>query len=105
VKWRWNSGVSESLLRAMKRFFAVIEVGGGRTTVLWPTRELLAVWYYTEVLAHELGHHYRRQYRGRRGSGALQAHEEFVAELHSHRFYKAFRAKVRADARAKASPG
>jgi hypothetical protein len=45
--------------------------------------------------AHELGHHYRNQYRIRRGSERHRHHEELVAELHSERFYDALRRKLR----------
>jgi hypothetical protein len=51
--------------------------------------EVLGVWYFVDVFAHELGHHYRNQYRARRNSTRGRKHEEFVADLHSARFYDA----------------
>lgn len=95
LEWFWKSFPSVKLLAGMQRFFAEVEVSQAGVRVTWPARELLSLWYYIEVLAHELGHHYRWQNRGRRGNPGLSAHEEFVAEVHSHRFYLTFRKRLR----------
>jgi hypothetical protein len=70
--------------------------------VSWPAPEVQSLWFFVEVLAHELGHHYQRQYRIRRGSDRARRHEEFVAGLHSEKFYQAFVTRRIASARRKA---
>jgi hypothetical protein len=90
LEWFWNSFVSIKLLVGMQRFYANVVVSPQGIQVSWPAREILGIWYYIKVLAHELGHHYRWQHRGRRGGSGRHAHEEFVAEIHSHRFYRSF---------------
>ena len=93
--WSWSSQVSADLIDKMRRFFAVITECPAGVQVEWPAAEVLSMWYFVEVFAHELGHHYRTQYRIRRGSSRRRRHEEFVAELHSGRFYNALLARIR----------
>jgi hypothetical protein len=95
LQWSWKFFPSVKLAAEMQRFFAELDVSPQGVQVTWPAREVLSLWYYIEVLAHELGHHYRWQNRGRRGGGSFTAHEEFVAEIHSHRFYQVFLKQVR----------
>jgi hypothetical protein len=95
LEWFWSSFPSFKLLAGMRRFFAKIDASPQGVQVTWPARELLSLWYYIEVLAHELGHHYRWQNRGRRGGVSVTAHEELVAEIHSHRFYQTFLKRFR----------
>lgn len=95
LEWFWSSFPSVKLVAGMQRFFAKVDVSPQGVQVSWPAREVLSIWYYIEVLAHELGHHYRWQNRGRRRGVSLSAHEEFVAEIHSHRFYRTFLKRLR----------
>ena len=90
MTWMYERRPPATFLDGMTRFFAFVTERGSETWVVWPAREVLAVWYFIEVFAHELGHHYRNQYRIRRGSARGRRHEEFVADLHSARFYDAF---------------
>lgn len=87
---------SATMLRSLRRFHAEVEVREIGLAVRWPALPVLAFWFFIEVFAHELGHHHRNQYRLRGGRPALRAHEEFVAELHSERFYAALVLKMRA---------
>lgn len=93
--WTWRERCSDSVLDGITRFYANVDEQESAMTVTWPAAEVLAMWFYVEVFAHELGHHYRNQYRIRRGSGRHRRHEEYVADLHSARFYDAFLAKLR----------
>ncbi|HEX4965370.1 MAG TPA: hypothetical protein VF173_31460 [Thermoanaerobaculia bacterium] len=90
LSWSWDFFPSVKLLAKMQNFFAKVDASPQGVQVTWPAREVLAMWFYIEVLGHELGHHYRWQNRVRRGGGGSQAHEEFMAEIHSHRFYQGF---------------
>lgn len=45
----------------------------------------MSVWFYCEVFAHELGHHFRNQYRYKRKRAEI-IKEELVADLHARRF-------------------
>ena len=95
-QWLWPSGVLNSrLARRMRSFFAVLSPTPGGLQVAWRARWCLALWFYTEVLAHELGHHYRHQYRYRRRA-ARWSEEEFIAMLHSNRSFGRLRLKLRA---------
>ena len=89
MAWMYEKRPEEAFLARMQRFFAFVTEHNSATWVVWPGPEVLAVWYFIEVLAHELGHHFRNQYRIRRGSARGRRHEEFVADLHSARFYEA----------------
>ena len=95
LEWFWKPYPSAKLVARMQHFFAAVDVSSQGVQVTWPGREVLMIWFYIEVLAHELGHHYRWQHRGRRGGGSFTAHEEFVAEIHSHRFYQVFLKRAR----------
>jgi hypothetical protein len=93
-EWTWEPDVPEEYLAKLRRMFAEITVSKTSVHVRWPDRAVLALWFFVEVLAHELGHHYRYQYRIRRGSARARQHEEFVARLHSERFFDALRRRI-----------
>ncbi|HYC92426.1 MAG TPA: hypothetical protein VEO54_24670 [Thermoanaerobaculia bacterium] len=65
--------LSSAVLQRVLRTEVPIEYLHG-LRIRWPSRALLAVWFVVEVLAHELGHHYRNQYRIRRGSERHRRH-------------------------------
>ena len=86
--WVWPPVTSTSpLIVRMRQFFAEVEIRDNATYVSWPVPEVRMMWFYVEVLAHELGHHYRHQYRNRR-KRAGSREEELIAALHSSRFYR-----------------
>ena len=58
----------------------------------WPSYESRELWFFITVLMHELGHHYRNQYKTRDKKAHYKI-EELIANLHSIRF---FRRKLRA---------
>lgn len=103
-EWTWSGDdLPELFILTMERVSADVRYRGKHVHIRWPDRATLALWFFVEVLAHELGHHYRNQYRIRRGSGRHRRHEELVAGLHSERFYDAFR-RTRAAASRQAGP-
>ena len=89
MAWSWRSKPKDSTLATMKRFYAFVDESGPGAVVMWPGVEVLGLWFFIEVLAHELGHHYKAQYRIRRGAAMRHRHGEAVADLHSARFYDA----------------
>jgi len=103
LQWTWYTPAPDALLRSMRRFYAAVDEDTYATTISWPAPEVLGLWFFVEVLAHELGHHYRNQYRIRRGNARHRRHEEFVAEMHSARFHDALRRKLRARRRQSAA--
>jgi hypothetical protein len=89
MAWAWRSKPKDSTLASMRRFFAFIDESGPGAFVMWPGVEVLSVWFFIDVLAHELAHHHRTQYRIRRGGAMRRRQEEALADLHSARFYDA----------------
>lgn len=53
--------------------------------VRWTSEASIAVWYFHDVLTHELGHHFAEQYKKKRGRIRGRRFAELNAELHSFR--------------------
>lgn len=56
----------------------------GKIIIEWPSENHLGLWFTCTVIHHELGHHYRHQYRRKR-KHAYWTEEELVANLHASR--------------------
>jgi hypothetical protein len=95
MSWVWDESPAEAVIQGMLRFFAYIKNYSSGLHVAWPAPGALSMWYFIEVFAHELGHHYQHQYRGRRGGPKSRHHDELVAKLHSSRFYRGLIEKLR----------
>ena len=67
---------------------------------LGQARHTLAFWFLCNTFYHELGHHYRYQYRHKR-KRAYWKEEEIVATLHGSRLtedlFKTLRARIKRD--------
>lgn len=86
----WAYGSIEPAWRAsFERFGAVIKAEGKRVRLSWPIAGSLARWFYSEVFAHELGHHFIQRYQGKNGRIDSRGHEERVADLHARRLARA----------------
>jgi len=72
------------LEKSISPWFAEVHEENGRTIVVWPSKSHLTLWFWMTVFHHELGHHYRNQYRHKR-KRAYWTEEEMVANLHSSR--------------------
>jgi|SRR5689334_18589970 len=99
----WHvSALSRSLRESIRRFHGTVEESQGTITVKWASSEIRALWFYSYVFAHELGHHKRFYYRRRNGARGRLSDEETVADLHARRLtdqlMKAFRAARRSRA-------
>jgi len=73
-------GLEESL----SFWFADVHEEKGQTIVIWPSKSHLTLWFWMTVFHHEVGHHYRNQYRRKR-KRAYWTEEEMVATLHGGR--------------------
>ena len=49
----------------------------------------MSLWFFLEVLAHELGHHHVEHYRAKNSRVGGWNHEEFIADLHALRIRRA----------------
>ena len=81
------------LTRGMWRHFVKTNKTDKGYTVEWFDPEMMGFWFYIDVFAHELGHHYRNQYRKKRKRSVCK--EEIIADLHSRRFLFDLRRKVK----------
>lgn len=83
MKWVMKK-ISPGLRRSVLGWSAEIESEEGRIVVTWPSADHLGFWFACTVILHELGHHYRHQYRRKR-KHAYWTEEELVATLHGSR--------------------
>lgn len=90
LQWELPSA-SENVILKLRAFGASVLEEDKRVVVSWNSRVRLAVWFFVDVVAHELGHHYRNQYKISVGRPGSMPHEEWQAELHAARIEKALR--------------
>lgn len=73
----------------LRRYRARVRRHRDGVDVAWRSPIDRALWFWIEVLAHELGHHVRNQYRARHPRVARTRDEESVADLYSRRSWAA----------------
>lgn len=73
----------------LRQFGAIISKSGSISSIRWSETGQLSHWYYCCILAHEIGHHFRNQYKQRRKIGS-DIDEELVADLHAKRLTELF---------------
>jgi hypothetical protein len=73
----------------LDRYQARVSSDDTGSNISWRSPSQLALWFWVEVLAHELGHHMRNQYRRSYPRFARLRDEESVADLHSRRAWAA----------------
>ena len=59
---------------------------GAMTVVSWPSEAALELWFWDQVVMHELGHHFVEQYRNRNGRIRTRKAHEGLANLHVGRY-------------------
>lgn len=91
--WTLPSRHAAESLR-LGQYHARVRRGLGGVTISWRSLVDRALWFWIEVLAHELGHHVRNQYRARHPRVARTRDEESVADLYSRRSWTAFLRRV-----------
>jgi len=77
--------MSEGGRKELEAFGARVSQRGRRWHVYWPSEAGLAVWFFKEVVTHELGHHFSKQYENKRGRIRGVKFREMNANLHSLR--------------------
>ena len=77
--------MSEGGQKDLEAFGARVSQQGCQWHVYWPSEAGLAVWFFKEVVTHELGHHFSSQYEKKRGRIRGVKFREMNANLHSFR--------------------
>ena len=104
LKWTWRGLTFEpSTVPGMRMAGASVTSAASDICVFWPSRLRLGFWFWWFVLNHELGHHYRVQYRGRRKLASLPL-EEAIADLHVDRLFRDFLQRGRTRRNARSGP-
>lgn len=102
MQWVVDS-ITMSRREDLKAWGAEVLRRGNEWEVNWPSEVELGIWYFSEVLTHEFGHHFVEQYKKKRGKIRGHKFRELNANLHSLRlsreFFKRFR-KRRAERKA-----
>ena len=70
---------------SMMRFGAVADLADGVLTVSWPDGSFPEMWFLFDVLAHELGHHARKQFVHKNGKRGSRQDEERLADRAARR--------------------
>lgn len=84
TEWIVSASNTESVA-LYKRFGAITTELADGVEISWKNYVDFATWFFIDVVAHELGHHYRNQYKISVGARGSTPHEEWQAELHSRR--------------------
>lgn len=77
--------ISKGVLAALRQYSPQIEHKENEVIVRWPDEDIFMLWFFYEVVTHELGHHYRNQYRSKRKKSLRTMDHELVADLHARR--------------------
>lgn len=85
IEWKLKH-LSDSLRFSLEKFHAIIIEENEFIIVRWRDVAIMSLWFYCNVFAHELGHHFKTQYYHKNGGFGSYRHQEFVAELHAKRF-------------------
>lgn len=85
--------ISPGLCATVRSWGGVVKQETHKVTVTWEWEFDLALWFLATVVHHELGHHYRHQYRRKR-KPAYWTEEEMVATLHAKRLTEIFTDKL-----------
>ena len=87
---RWELEYLRSEREAeLRQFGADISTSASISSIQWMENGHLSHWYYCCIFAHEMGHHFRNQYKNRRKVGS-DVDEELVADLHAKRLTEIF---------------
>ena len=78
--------LNNSIRYSLEKFHAEITEDEELIVVRWRNVEVMCLWYYCDVFAHELGHHFKTQYYHKNGGFGSYRDQEFVAELHAKKF-------------------
>ena len=91
LPWSWRHlRLSRSMQNSIELYKGIIRRNDQDkfVDVEGPDRIRYGMWFYTEVVLHELGHHIRNQYRRSRGRLGRRIDEEIIADLHGERLMR-----------------
>jgi hypothetical protein len=83
--WRLP-GITRDFARSLRRFYADFKIEDGAVVVSWRADAIMGLWFYCDVVTHELGHHFAQQYEGKNGRLRGRRFEELIANLQAKRF-------------------
>jgi hypothetical protein len=83
--WRLRS-ISKDFAQSLAKFYADLKFEEEAVVVSWRDDTVMGLWFYCDVFAHELGHHFAEQYKTKNGKVHGRRFQEFVAELQARRF-------------------
>ena len=93
LKWSWLGPAGDHpTLRRLRVAGALITTAPHEVVVEWRSIRRLSLWWWWVVVTHELGHHFRYQFRARR---SMSAKEETLAELHRRRLFRTVGRRLR----------
>jgi hypothetical protein len=92
-EWRVQT-LQDYQRRSMRAYGAAIDAVDGGWRVWWSEDSRLEQWFAYIVLFHELGHHFDRQYRRRRGEARGRRQGEIVADVTAVRIFRALMKEV-----------
>jgi hypothetical protein len=101
-EWRCEQ-LADSARRSMRRHGALVTRADGGWRVYWSESARLDRWFTTVVVFHELGHHFDRQYRRRRGWTRGRRYSEAFADQTVAHIFRAFRREMDRLKRARAA--
>jgi len=82
--WHFDR-LADDFRQSLERFHARIVPSSPGFIIMWPEPGLLALWFYSYVFTHELGHHFAEQYKAKNGVMPSRSVSERSADLHARR--------------------
>jgi hypothetical protein len=88
MTWTWNeSQVSKGYITNLYIWGARDSYNNDQITIHWSKKTNREQWFFFDVFMHELGHHYRNQYKTRDKVASYKL-EELFADIHANRLYR-----------------
>jgi hypothetical protein len=97
--------MSEGGQKDLEAYRARVSQHGQQWHVYWPSEAGLAVWFFNEVVTHELGHHFANQYQNKRGRIRGIRFGEMNANLRSFRVAQEVIGRIRRRRQARQAEG
>lgn len=86
MNWSFDFQISVKDRQSFTSSAASVMQTKDSTDIVWNKKEDRALWFFKDVLLHELAHHYCHQNRYRRKPASIH-HEELLADLHGSRIW------------------
>jgi len=86
MNWSFDFHISLKYRQSLISSAARVMQTKDSTGIVWDKKEDRALWFFKDVLLHELAHHYCHQNRYRRKPASIH-HEELLADLYGSRIW------------------